>query len=248
MVERQRISGGAYPARHSTQSVHEAESAMRHSTPLLILASASLLASSAWAASSSSASYIAPGPAAYFSPDAPNGALLGIPDERGAGSTYFRSGLKHLNSAIVQERKGQQGKDEYVRARKAFQYAVKNGDNNITFVPSAWTNIAYIEDKLGNHEAALEAADHALELLPRLPTARENRGEALLGLNRVADAKAEYLDLYPAQPKMAAMLLVTMKQWVKDQRASGTADKATVDELDQWIRDHEQIAQGRAAR
>ena len=46
----------------------------------------------------------------------------------------------------------------------------------------------------------------------------------------------------------SALLLTAMKQWVKDQRASGAADQATVDELDQWIHDREQIAQGRAAR
>jgi tetratricopeptide (TPR) repeat protein len=220
---------------------------MRQLTSLLIVASASLLASQAWAASGS-APYVSPGPAPSFSPDAPNGTLSGIIDRRDAGSTYFRSGLRHLNSAIAQERNGQQGKDEYVRARRAFQYAIKKGDNDVSYVPSAWTNVAYIEDKLGNHQAALSAADRALELSPRLATARENRGEALLGLNRVSDAKAQYLHLYPGQSQMAALLRIKMKQWVQDQRAAGAADQATLDELDQWIREREQVAQGRAAR
>jgi len=250
---------------------------MRHLTRLLVLASTSLLVSQAWAAAGPPvAPYISPGPAPYYPPDAPNGVLIGgavTLNGLDSGSynnhlelvaqnqIYFRSGLIHLTKAVAFERKreaatdtqarerlGQKAKNDYERARKAFQYAIKGGDNNVSYVPSAWNNVAYIEDKFGNHEAALAAADHALELAPRLATARENRGEALLGLNRVADAKAQYLDLYPGQPGLSALLLSAMKQWVRDQRASGSADQATVDELDQWVRDREQIAQGRAAR
>jgi hypothetical protein len=54
--------------------------------------------------------------------------------------------------------------------------------------------------------------------------------------------------VYPSHAHMASLLLTTMKQWSQEQRASGNTDTATVDELDQWIRDREQIAQGRAAR
>lgn len=236
---------------------HQVEFAMRYLTRLVIFASACLLVSQAWSAPSP-AGYVPLGPAPYFPPDAPNGALLGRVggfDELDPGSYSFRSGLVHLNNAVAFERKrdaetnararermGQRSKDEYVRARKAFQYAIKGGYDNVSYVPGAWTNVAYIEGKLGNHETALAAADRALELAPGLAAARENRGEALLGLNRIADAKAQYLDLYPGQPALSAILLSAMKQWVQDQRASGTADQATVDELDRWIRNREQIA------
>ena len=241
---------------------------MRHSTRLLLLTSITVAAQTAWSA---------PMPATNSSAFAPSGVLAGGAggfNVLDSGTTYnehialvaadqvhFRSGLIHLTKAVAfensrnretdakaRERAGQRAKNDYIRALKSFEYAVDSGGNNLSYVPSAWTNIAYIEDKLGNHEAALAAAERALQLAPRLAAARENRGEALLGLNRLADAKAQYLDLYPGQPVLSALLLNTMRQWVQDQRVSGTADPATVEELDQWIRDREQTAQGRAAR
>jgi len=208
---------------------------MPNLTRLVLLASMGLATQAAWSASGFDSTSAQP---ALFPQN----------------EAYFRAGMLHLSHAVALEKKrdlesnptarerlSQQVKDDYVRARQSFQYAIRGGDNNLGYVPGALTNLAYVANKLGDHDAALAAADRALALAPRMAIARENRGEALLGLNRIADAQQQYLDLYSGQPAMAALLLSAMKQWVADRRASGTADQATVDEFDQWIRDRERI-------
>jgi tetratricopeptide (TPR) repeat protein len=235
---------------------------MRHFNRVLLVTSLTLLAQTAWSAPMPSS--MAPtGGTAVPGTNVP-GWDYGYADQLAgvaANDIYFRSGLIHLRNAIAfegkrdlatdakgRERFGKRAKDDFIRARQSFQYAIKGGDNNLSYVPGAWANIAYIDDRLGDHPAALAASERALALSPQLGVALENRGEALIGLNRVADAKQQYLDLYPSHAHMASLLLTTMKQWSQEQRASGNTDTATVDELDQWIRDREQIAQGRAAR
>jgi tetratricopeptide (TPR) repeat protein len=197
----------------------EEEFPMPNLTRLLLLASVGLAAQTVWSA-----------PTAY----APLGVLL-VGGASGFDSTsaqpalfpqneaYFRAGMVRLSHAVALEKKrdlesnpaarerlNQKVKDDYVRARQSFQYAISGGDNNLGYVPGALTNLAYAANKLGDHDAALTASERALALAPGLAVARENRGEALLGLNRIADAKRQYLDLYPGQPVMAALLLSAM--------------------------------------
>ena len=122
-------------------------------------------------------------------------------------------------------------------------------DSKVYLVASAWNDLAFTEAKLGNDQAALTDSERALALQPRLVQAVENRGEAFLKLNRVEDAKQQYLDLYPAQPKLAKLLLSAMKSWIREQRrSSASANAAAVDALERWVGEREAIAQQTASR
>ncbi len=56
----------------------------------------------------------------------------------------------------------------------------------------AWQNRSIVEIRLGLSEAALASSDRLLALLPGNAAARETRGEALLALERPAEAVAEF--------------------------------------------------------
>jgi len=112
----------------------------------------------------------------------------------------------------------------------------------------AWNYVGYTSRKLGHYDDALAAYDKALSLKPGYPEAIEYRGEAYLAVNRLADAKQAYLDLFAGNRALAGKLLAAMKTWAATQReAPAGADAASIDELDKWIEERAQIASQTAA-
>lgn len=134
--------------------------------------------------------------------------------------------------------------DQYAKALVSFSQAVELDDT----LYEAWNYVGYTHRKLGDYDDALAAYGKALALKPGYPDALEYRGEAYLGLSRVADAQQAYLDLYAGNRALAGKLLTAMKGWVAAQRASpaGTS-AASLDELDKWIQERVQIAGQTAA-
>jgi tetratricopeptide (TPR) repeat protein len=107
----------------------------------------------------------------------------------------------------------------------------------------AFNYIGYTNRKLGNYDIALSAYERALALHPGYPEALEYRGEAFLGLNRIADAQQTYLDLFAANRGLADRLLAAMKSWIDTQRtAASGSDPTAVDALDKWVQERAQIA------
>jgi tetratricopeptide (TPR) repeat protein len=144
----------------------------------------------------------------------------------------------------------------YGAALAKFQQAVQLNPD----LAEAWNYVGYTNRKLGNYDEALSAYEKALTLKPGFPDALEYRGEAYLALNRIADAKQAYLDLFAGNRKLADKLLSAMKDWVATRRApgggstgeagtatAGDADTAHLDELDKWIQERAQIAGQTAA-
>lgn len=112
----------------------------------------------------------------------------------------------------------------------------------------AWNYLGYTSRKLGHYDDAFAAYDKALSLKPGFPEAIEYRGEAYLAVNRLADAKQAYLDLFAGNRALADKLLAAMKSWVVTQRAAPAGDNGTsVDEMDKWIQERAQIAGQTAA-
>jgi hypothetical protein len=56
-------------------------------------------------------------------------------------------------------------------------------------------------------------------LRPGFPDALEYRGEAYLGLNRIADVKQVYLDLFASYRVLAAQLMQAIKTWIDLRRS-----------------------------
>jgi tetratricopeptide (TPR) repeat protein len=138
--------------------------------------------------------------------------------------------------------------DEYGAALEKFKEAVGLDAT----LPEAWNYVGYTSRKLGSYDDALAAYGKALALKPGYPDALEYRGEAYLGVSRLADAQQTYLDLYAGNRALAAKLLAAMKQWVATQRASPSGATPSppgpsLDDLDKWIQERAQIAGQTAA-
>lgn len=119
-------------------------------------------------------------------------------DAREAGSSE-RTTVASLNQAQL----------AYEDALAAFERAVRADPR----MYEAHTYIGYANRKMGRHEAALSAYATALELKPDYTRAIEYQGEALLGLDRFADAKLNYFRLYALDREQAQKLLAAMHEW-----------------------------------
>jgi tetratricopeptide (TPR) repeat protein len=111
----------------------------------------------------------------------------------------------------------------------------------------AWNALGYTQRKLGSFDDSLASYAKALELKPGYPEALEYRGEAYLRLNRIHDAKQAYLDLFASNRKIAAVLLDSMKVWIKSQQGTHAVDASEVTDLQQWVQERSQIATQTAA-
>jgi tetratricopeptide (TPR) repeat protein len=100
--------------------------------------------------------------------------------------------------------------DEYQQARRHFEEAVRLD----AYLHEGFTYLGYANRKLGRHTRALDAYQHALELNPHYSYAIEYQGQAYLGLNRIEEARFNYLRLYALNKGQARKLLQAMQSWL----------------------------------
>jgi tetratricopeptide (TPR) repeat protein len=150
----------------------------------------------------------------------------------------YQTSSAQQTHADKKERALHEAQEYYSSALAKFQQAVQSDPRS----HEAWNYVGYTNRKLGNYDAALTAYQQALTLKPGYPDALEYRGEAFLGLNRVADAQQAYLDLFAGNRALADKLLTAMRGWIETQRTSSTADATAVSELDKWIQERSAIA------
>jgi tetratricopeptide (TPR) repeat protein len=173
------------------------------------------------------------------------------------GVIAYNSGLSELKranaleAAAAQETDVRQRAKVLSRAQTAFQTArmkFLEATRAAPNVAESWNALGFAQRRLGDYDAALAAYDRALALRPGFPEALEYRGEAYLGLNRVAEVKQIYLDLFAGNRALAAQLLQAIRAWVELRRSSGgPPDGAAIDELDDWARERAQIAEQTAS-
>jgi tetratricopeptide (TPR) repeat protein len=155
----------------------------------------------------------------------------------------FQASALQLADAGKKDRAAHEAQEYYGSALSKFQLAAQNDPS----MPEAWNYVGYTNRHLGNYDTALTAYEQALTLKPGYPDALEYRGEAFLALNRVADAKQAYLDLFAGNRALADKLLAAMRGWLDAQKASATADATAVGEFDKWIQERSTIAGQTAA-
>jgi tetratricopeptide (TPR) repeat protein len=108
--------------------------------------------------------------------------------------------------------------------------------------------IGYTERKLGNYEAALTAYGRALALRPNFAEAIAYRGEAYLGLNRIAEAQQAYLDLFAMNRVLADQYLDAIENWVAARRSKPAgASPSDVKQMEKWVKERSKIAASTAA-
>jgi tetratricopeptide (TPR) repeat protein len=100
--------------------------------------------------------------------------------------------------------------DEYEQARRHFEEAVRLD----AYLHEGFTYLGYANRKLGRHTQALDAYEHALKLNPDYSYAIEYQGQAYLGLNRIDEARFNYLRLYALNKGQAKKLLQAMQSWL----------------------------------
>ena len=98
----------------------------------------------------------------------------------------------------------------------------------------AYTYLGFANRKLGRYDESLQAYEQALEINPDAVHAIEYQAEALLGLNRIAEVRFNYLRLYALDLRQAAKLLHAMSTWVEANKAKPPAG-IDMPELAAWV-------------
>ena len=134
--------------------------------------------------------------------------------------------------------------DNYNRALDQFTEALSNkGD-----MYEAWNNVGYIHLRLGAYTEAVDDYNHTLALKPDLPEALEHRGEAYLGVDRLDEAKAAYMDLFNHAGPLADELMSAMQKWLTEHRSNAGGMRASdVEAFDKWLQERGGIAKQTAS-
>jgi tetratricopeptide (TPR) repeat protein len=177
------------------------------------------------------------------------------PEDRAQAA--FRQGVRAVKQAEKQERaaaeaanEGKKAKAqertrrEYEKAREAFTATVQQAPQN----PDAWNYLGYTSRKLGHYNDSLAAYDEALRLKADFAEAIEYRAETYLALDRLEDAKGEYMKLFRDARPMADQLMAAMQQWIAQRRSDpGALAAGDIDAFAQWVEERAQVAQQTAS-
>jgi hypothetical protein len=125
--------------------------------------------------------------------------------------------------------------DAYGKALDQFTEVLRNKND----MYDAWNQIGYVHLRFGAFRESVDDYNHALALKPDLLEATQHRGEAYLGIDRLDEAKAAYMD---------HQLMVGMQAWLQSHRAAANGmSAATIDAFDKWVQEREGIAKTTAS-
>ena len=178
----------------------------------------------------------------------PSADLARTPEEI-AESRYNR-GLKKRDKAWKYEAKAAEADSEKKRskleakAQKQFKKSIKDFRRAIDKNPilyQAHSSLGYALRRTGQYEAALQAYDEALRLQPAYAEAVEYRAEAYLGLGRLDEVKAAYVQLFVLERARADELMQAFVQQ-RERQPDGLAPEALAG-FATWVRERREIAQ-----
>jgi tetratricopeptide (TPR) repeat protein len=184
-------------------------------------------------------------------PDTP---VVVKPDK--AATKAYTAGLKSMEKAHEQEallaaatdpdkrgRAREKMEDNYQRAIEQFTEVLRNRE-----MYDAWNQIGYIHLHFGAYRESVDDYNHALALKPDLLEAIQNRGAAYLGIDRLDEAKAAYMDLFFHSRPQADQLMVGMEAWLQShQKAANGMRPAEIDAFGKWVQEREGIAKATAS-
>jgi len=147
------------------------------------------------------------------------------PHEQAVG--YYNSGERQLEKATKAnadlKANTDASKADGLKSRrdKSLENAAADFNRAIKADPNlyqAYSELGFCLRKLGHYDEALATYDKGLAIEPRWAPAIEYRGEALLGLGRVEDAKASYQALFDGDRVRADILFDAMKAYSADHK------------------------------
>ena len=134
--------------------------------------------------------------------------------------------------------------DQYGKALEQFTEVLRH--KNDTY--EAWSQVGFIHLRFGAYRESIDDYNHALALKPDLAEAIAHRGEAYLGVDRLDEAKAAYMDLFFHARPLADRLMVAMQAWLQGHRAAANGVRvADIDAFDKWLQERDGIAKTTAS-
>ncbi len=107
----------------------------------------------------------------------------------------------------------------------------------------AWGGLGHAYRMIGSYEASLVAYDKSLEIQPGFTPAIEYRAEAYLGLNRLDDVKAAYMQLFNMDRPRADTLGAAIDKWIEKNRSgNATIEAGQLEEFVQWAEGRRKLA------
>jgi hypothetical protein len=134
--------------------------------------------------------------------------------------------------------------DAYGRALDQFTEALSNKGDMF----EAWNNVGYVHLRLGAFNESVDDYNHTLALKPDLLEAIEHRAEAYMGVDRLEDAQAAYMDLFNHARPLADQLMVVMQKWEEDHRSAANGMRpADIASFGKWLQERDGIAKQTAS-
>ncbi|HEY2145426.1 MAG TPA: tetratricopeptide repeat protein [Steroidobacteraceae bacterium] len=134
--------------------------------------------------------------------------------------------------------------DNYGKALDQFTEVLRNKND----MYDAWSQVGYVHFRLGAFREAVDDYNHALALKPDLIEAIAYRGEAYLGVDRLDDAKAAYMDLFFHSRPLADQMMVLMQAWLQNHRVAANGVRpGDIDAFDKWLQERDGIAKATAS-
>lgn len=172
------------------------------------------------------------------------------PKENAAVS--YQAGLKHRDRATKLEAKAaKETRDrklakinkkiqkEYLKATDDFEKSIEH----FSGFYEVHSSLGFALRKVGRFDASLAAYNTSLGINPAYGNAIEYRGEAYLGLNRLADAKDAYMKLFSIDLALAGQLLTAMDEWVDSRRVDPKdLDRTVVEQFATWVHQRTELA------
>jgi tetratricopeptide (TPR) repeat protein len=190
----------------------------------------------------------------------PSGATGGTSmTQTGPSMTPEQQAAQRYNHGLKLQEKGDQAEkqaaaagDEKKRAKgleaaeKSWDKARQDYETAVSLDPKhyqAHGALGYVLRKQGNFDASLASYARALQIKPGFTPAIEYRAEAYLGLNRIEEAKADYITLFATDRPNADTLAAAMTKWVADRKKDPKGvDPAAIEDLTKWLESRQEIA------